>query len=98
MKSEHEIRRLLRQWIVQHSKQDVAAQDFDDATPILENGLLSSLEVAELVLFLEHLLGAEIPLADLEADVFHSVDALWQRLFAPQRRPAHDQKRVLRTE
>jgi len=85
VKDEAEIRRLIRQWIVQHGKRDVRIGELTDSTPILENGLLSSLEVAELVLYLEHLLGAEIALENLEAEVFQSVDSLWARLFAPQR-------------
>ena len=96
MKGEQEIRRLLRQWIVEHCRQDVAVFDIDDATPILVSGLLSSIQVAELVLYIEHLLGAEIPLDDLEADVFHSVDALWQRLFAPWVQPAVGRAREIR--
>ena len=98
MKAELEVRRLLRQWIVQHSKRDVAVTDLDDATPILESGLLSSIEVAEFVLYLEHLLGKEIPLDDLEADVFHSVDALWQRLFAPRAEPVRQRSREVRAQ
>ena len=96
MKSEAEIRRLLRLWIVQHGRQDVPVHAIDDATPILESGLLSSIQVAELVLYIEHLLGAEIPIDDLEADVFHSVEALWQRLFAPWQLPAVGRARAIR--
>lgn len=98
MKSEPEIRALLRQWIVQHARPDVVVDSLDDSTPILESGLLSSIEVAELVLYLEHLLGAEIALDDLEADVFHSVDALWRRLFAPRLQPVRPRPREVRSK
>ncbi len=94
MRDEPEVRQLLRQWIVQHCKHDLGDEGLRDDTPILEAGLLSSLEVAEFVLYIEHLLGAEIPLEDLEADVFHSVDALWQRVFAPRCAPARGARGV----
>ena len=61
--SEAEIKRALRDWIVDRAKDKPA--EMHDETPVLETGILSSLDVVELILFVEHLLGAEVDVDDL---------------------------------
>lgn len=46
-----DIRRSIRQWLVQASKQ-IPASAIDDATPILEQRIISSVRVIDLLLFL----------------------------------------------
>jgi acyl carrier protein len=75
------IRARLRGWIVAHAKVD-APGELGDQTPLLETGLLSSLDIVELVLFLEELRGAEIDTDAIEPDAFVSVDAIWEGFFA----------------
>ncbi len=74
------VRAALRRWILEHAK--VAPGELSDRTPLLESGLLSSLDVVELVLFVEELRGEEIDTDDIEPEVFTSIDALWEGFFA----------------
>lgn len=75
------IRGRLRGWIIAHAKAG-APIDLTDQTPLLATGLLSSLDIVELVLFLEELRGEEIDTDQIEPDVFASVDAIWAGFFA----------------
>lgn len=75
------IRARLRGWILAHAKVD-GPGDLTDQTPLLATGLLSSLDIVELVLFLEELRGEEIDTDEIEPDVFVSVDAIWTGFFA----------------
>ena len=78
--TEAEIRRELRQWILDRAK-DKPAQ-LEDSTPILELGILSSLDVVELVLVIERLRGSEVEAESLEASAFQDIDAIWKAFFA----------------
>jgi acyl carrier protein len=81
---EQQIRAQLRQWILEHAKAPARGGELTDQTPILESGLISSLDVVEFVLFIEELRGEEIETDDIEPEVFTSVDTLWEGFFAPQ--------------
>ncbi len=78
--SEAEIKRALRDWIVDRAK-DKPAEMHDD-TPVLETGILSSLDVVELILFVEHLLGAEVDVDDLQAESIRDVNAIYTTFFS----------------
>lgn len=75
------IRKNLRRWILDHSKAQVKG-DLTDDTPILEQGILSSLDIVEFVLYIESLRGEEVDTDAIEPDVFTSVDTLWTGFFA----------------
>ena len=79
--TESDIRQQLRTWIVNRAK-DKPAQLRDD-TPILESGILSSLDVVELILFCEKLRGGEeIAVDDLSPEAIRDVDAIYQSFFS----------------
>ncbi|MCA9608120.1 MAG: acyl carrier protein [Myxococcales bacterium] len=79
---ENQIRAQLREWIVEHSKSKPAAAGLDDQTPLLETGLLSSLDIVEFVLFIEELRGEEVDTDEIEPEVFTSIDTLVEGFFA----------------
>jgi acyl carrier protein len=79
---EQEIRAQLRGWILEHAKSPPKGGELTDQTPLLETGLLSSLDVVEFVLFIEELREEEIDTDDIEPEVFTSVDTLWDGFFA----------------
>ena len=66
MKEEPEVRGQLREWIQQHDKR--AAPGLTDETRILEEGIASSLDIVEVVLYIESLRGQEIDTEDIDAD------------------------------
>lgn len=77
---EQEIRAKLRDWIVKHSKAPAKA-NFSDDTKILEEGILSSLDIVEFVLYIESLRGEDIDTDDIEPSVFTSIDTLYSAFF-----------------
>ncbi len=80
--NEVEVKGKLRTWIINQSKQQVEDHELTDDTPIIESGLLSSLDVVEFVLYIESLLGDEIDLEDLEPEVFTSTNTMYATFFA----------------
>jgi len=79
--NESEIRRQLREWIIERSKSP-PTWEFTDTTEILEEGILSSLDVVEFVLYIESLLGEEVDVDDIGPEVFTSIDTLYDSFFA----------------
>lgn len=79
--SEAEIRTRLRGWILERSG---AAEDrlASDDLPILEEGLLSSLDIVEFVLFIESLRGQEVDIEAIDPEVFTNIDTLYKAFFA----------------
>ncbi len=67
----------MRRWILKRAQAKPAA-DFSDQTPLLETGILSSLDVVELVLFLENLRGSEVDVDRIEPESLHSIDTLYE--------------------
>ena len=70
----------MRRWILKRS-QGRGVGDFSDETLILESGLLSSLDVVELVLFVESLSGSEVDVDSIEPGAFRSIDTLYETFF-----------------
>lgn len=77
---ESEVRNQLRWWILRRSQSGPSAT-LDDRTPILESGLLSSLDVVELILFIESLKGVEVNVDDIEPEVLMNIDTIYDGFF-----------------
>jgi acyl carrier protein len=77
-----EARRLLRQWIVKRSKKAVTLDDVRDDVPLVEQGILSSLDITAFVLYIESLRGAEVDPDDLDPESFETVNTIWQKFLA----------------
>jgi acyl carrier protein len=78
---ENDIRTKLRSWILKHAKTP-PGDGFSDQTKILEEGILSSLDIVEFVLFIESLRGEDIDVDDIDPQVFTSIDTLHAAFFA----------------
>ena len=78
--SEAEIRGRLRGWILERSGATGERLASDDL-PILEEGLLSSLDIVEFILFIESLRGQEVDIEAIEPEVFTNIDTLYQAFF-----------------
>ncbi|NNL67907.1 MAG: acyl carrier protein [Myxococcales bacterium] len=79
MTSEAGIRSDLRAWIIRRSKSGI--DRLDDDTPILESGILSSLDVVELIVFIESLRGEEVDVDDIEPEALTNVGTLYETFF-----------------
>jgi len=82
--TETETKAKLREWIVKRSKKPVRVEELTDETPIVESGLLSSLDIVEFVLYIESLTGKEIDAEELEPAAFTNTNAMYATFFAPK--------------
>ncbi|HEB90473.1 MAG TPA: hypothetical protein ENI85_12955 [Deltaproteobacteria bacterium] len=78
------IREALRSWILERSGASSDRLARDDM-PILEEGLLSSLDVVEFILFIESLREEEVDIENIEPEVFTSIDTLVEAFFPDAR-------------
>ena len=78
---ESDVRSKLRDWIIKHAKTSPGS-GFNDQTQLLEDGILSSLDIVEFVLFIESLRGEDVDVDDIEPEVFTSIDTLHAAFFA----------------
>ncbi|WP_295640425.1 hypothetical protein [uncultured Methylibium sp.] len=78
---ESDVRTKLRDWILKHAK-TAPSSAFSDQTQLLEEGILSSLDIVEFVLFIESLRGEDVDVDDIEPEVFTSIDTLVAAFFA----------------
>ena len=78
MMEEAEVRSELKNWIRERAGTD---EELNNDTPILATGLLSSLDVTELILFIESLKGEEVDLDAIEPEVLENIDTLYQAFF-----------------
>ena len=76
-----EIIRQLREWILERSG---AGTDrlTDIEMPILEEGLLSSLDIVEFILFIESIREEEVDIENIEPEVFTNLRTLYEAFFA----------------
>lgn len=72
----------LRAWILEHGKRIDAAELRDD-TPLLERRILTSLQLADLLLFLEELRGAPVDLEGLSGAALRDLDSM-VKAFLPE--------------
>lgn len=68
-------RHALRAWIVERNG-DIRPEEIADDTPILERRIVSSLQLMDLILYVEQLSGRPIDPAWLRPGAFESVNAI----------------------
>jgi len=75
------LRQALRQWVLAHAGTPTA-EAVRDRTPLISSRLITSLQVLDLVLFIEELRGAPIDVRMLRADTFRDIDTICATFFA----------------
>ena len=80
MTSEAEVRAALRAWIAARSR--TLEPELTDTTPILERRLITSLQIMDLILYVEHLSGRAIDVRQLRPGAFRDVESIYARFFA----------------
>lgn len=78
---EAELRDALRRWVRDHSPAPVG-HDFTDTTPLIASGHLTSLQVTDLLLFVEELRQEPLDPASLRPGVFRDVDTIYATFLA----------------
>ena len=80
MMSETEIKESLKQWIADKNGK-VQACDLRGDTPVIEQRIISSLQIMDLILYLEKLRGVSIEVESLKPGVFKNIDAIYENFF-----------------
>lgn len=71
---------MLSNWILDRA--NVTDREFfDSQTKIIDDGLLTSLDVVELILFIEDLRGEEVDIDALEPESFANIETLVETFF-----------------
>jgi hypothetical protein len=73
-------RQALRDWMSEHARTQIDGLLGDD-TPLIEEGILSSIQVPDLIQFIEDLRGKPVDIAELRPGVFRSLDAIVATFF-----------------
>ena len=76
-----EARSRLRDWIQQRANGKIEGE-LTDETLLLESGILTSLDVTELIVYLEYLRGEEIDIDRLEPGLLRNINSLYEGFFA----------------
>lgn len=74
-------REALRAWVREHSPSALDAE-FDDRTPLIASRLLTSLQITDLLLFLEELRGVPLDPASLRPGVFRDIETIHDTFLA----------------
>ena len=82
MSDRHNAKQALKTWLTKNAR---SAVRIDDDTPLLEQRLITSLQVVELVLLIEELSGLPIDAALLEPGSFRDVNTICARFFQATR-------------
>jgi hypothetical protein len=72
----------LRAWILEHTTR-IAEPELRDDTPLLERRILTSLQLADLLLFLEELRGSPVDLERVNGAAFRDLASL-AKAFLPE--------------
>ena len=75
-----ETRRRLRDWIQERANGKIEGE-LTDETPLLESGILTSLDVTELIVYVEYLRGEEIDIERLEPGLLRNVSSMYAAFF-----------------
>jgi len=80
--NENQVREALRQWVESRAV-GLAPGALDDQTPLIASRLITSLQVTDLLLFIEELRAASIDPSSLQPGVFRDIDSIYATFFAP---------------
>ena len=75
------IRDALRRWIAQTSGKTSATELADD-TPLFRSGILKSVQVTDLILYIEELSERPVDIERIKPGVFRDIETIYQNFFA----------------
>ncbi|MBW3565724.1 MAG: hypothetical protein KY459_13470 [Acidobacteria bacterium] len=68
--------------MAKNGRGSVGKENLSDSTPLIEEGILTSVQVPDLLLFIEELRGRPVEIDELGPGAFQSIDVIMQRFFA----------------
>lgn len=81
MSTENDVRDALRQWIANTSGK-TSTQDLADDTPLFRSGVLKSVQVSDLILYIEELAERAVDVEQIKPGVFRDIDTIYRNFFA----------------
>lgn len=80
MRTETEIKNALRNWIVETNNK-IQPEQLSDETPIIEQRIITSLQVMDLIFFIEKLSDRSIDVESMKVGVFRNINAIYDNFF-----------------
>ena len=71
----------LRQWIAGVSDK-ATVESLADDTPLFRNGILKSIQISDLILYIEELAGRAVDVEQIKAGVFRDIDTIHRSFFS----------------
>ena len=71
----------LRRWIAGVSDK-ATVEDLADDTPLFRSGILKSIQVSDLILYIEELAGRAVDVEQIKPGVFRDIDTIHRSFFA----------------
>lgn len=81
MSTETDIRDALRQWISGASSK-TSVKDLSNDTPLFRSGILKSVQVSDLILYIEELAERAVDVEQIKPGVFRDIDTIYRNFFA----------------
>lgn len=73
----------IREWIID-KKRIKEADHLQSSTPLLENKILKSVDIMDLMIFIEFMRNEPLDIRELTPGVFHSIDTIVDNFFPPE--------------
>ena len=83
--TENELRHALRRWIEAAAPEDATRPPLTDTTALIDNRFLTSLQITDLILFIEDLRGLEVDIEELAPGTFRDIDSVYRAFFGEAR-------------
>jgi acyl carrier protein len=80
MSKESGVRDALRRWIAQTSGK-ASADELADDTPLFRSGILKSVQVTDLILYIEELSERPVDIESIKPGVFRDIDTIYESFF-----------------
>jgi len=80
MSTENNVREVLREWLADKNIQ-LSAHQIDDDFPLLKERVITSLQVTDLLIFIESLRGKPVSIQEITPGAFGSINAICDHFF-----------------
>ena len=81
MSTEADTRDALRRWIAEQSGK-ASFENLTNDTPLFRSGILKSVQVSDLLLYIEELAGRAVDVEQIKPGVFRDIDSIFRSFFA----------------
>ncbi|NCF27411.1 MAG: hypothetical protein GWP69_08510 [Gammaproteobacteria bacterium] len=71
----------LRRWIAEQSGK-TSFENLADDTPLFRSGILKSVQISDLILYIEELAGRAVDVEQIKPGVFRDIDSIFRSFFA----------------